>query len=207
MSFGFFCTILWTNLYELSGRPNIYQYITWRRTYLGHFPIFSHVKLNDLIISFWCLIGIHYGLPWWLSSKESTCQCRRHRFDPWVGKIPWRRKWQPTPVFLPGESHGQRSLGGYSPWGHKELDMTEQLTLSHLKFYIYLLFFRFFFHIRHYRVLSSEQRRYFEERLLTIVGEWVSTDKLYPVSSRTPCLGLHSWLNFCWNGISVCQSY
>ena len=48
--------------------------------------------------------------------------------DRWVGKIPWRRKWQPTPVFLPGESHGQRSLVGYSPWGGKELDMTEQLT-------------------------------------------------------------------------------
>ena len=44
----------------------------------------------------------------------------RHRFDPWVGKIPWRRAWQPTPVFLPGESHGQRSLVGYSPCGHKE---------------------------------------------------------------------------------------
>ena len=43
---------------------------------------------------------------------------------------PWRRKWQPTPVFLPGESHGQRRLGGYSPWGHKESDMTEGLTLS-----------------------------------------------------------------------------
>ena len=41
----------------------------------------------------------------------------RHEFDPWVRKIPWRRKWQPTPVFLPGKSHGQRSLGGYSPWG------------------------------------------------------------------------------------------
>ena len=50
--------------------------------------------------------------------KESACQCRRHRFDPWVGKIPWRRAWQPTPVFLPGESHRQRSLPGYSPWGH-----------------------------------------------------------------------------------------
>ena len=60
------------------------------------------------------------------------------------------------PIFLSGESHGQRSLGGYSPWGHKELDMTEQLTLSCLKFYIYLLFFRFFFHIGHYRELSSE---------------------------------------------------
>ena len=46
-------------------------------------------------------------------------------FDPCVRKIPWRRSWQPTPVFLPGESHGQRSLAGYSPWGHKELDMTE----------------------------------------------------------------------------------
>ena len=40
------------------------------------------------------------GLPWWLSGKESVCQCRRYGFDPWVGKIPWRRKWQPTPVFL-----------------------------------------------------------------------------------------------------------
>ena len=49
-------------------------------------------------------------------------------FDPWVRKIPWRRKWQPTSVFLPGESHGQRSLVGYSPWGHKELDMTKRLT-------------------------------------------------------------------------------
>ena len=46
----------------------------------------------------------YIGLPRWLSGKESTCQCRRPGFDPWVGKIPWRRKWQPTPVFLPGES-------------------------------------------------------------------------------------------------------
>ena len=45
--------------------------------------------------------------------------------DPWVRKIPWRRTWQSTPVFLPGESHGQRSLAGYSPWGHKQLDTTE----------------------------------------------------------------------------------
>ena len=49
-------------------------------------------------------------------------------FDPWGGKIPWRRAWQPTPVFLPGESHGQRSLEGYGPWGCKELDITEQLN-------------------------------------------------------------------------------
>ena len=50
---------------------------------------------------------------------------KRHGFDPWVGKIPWRRDWQPTPVFLPGEAHGQRNLEGYSPWGRKELDTTE----------------------------------------------------------------------------------
>ena len=67
------------------------------------------------------------GLPRWCKGKESACQCRRHKrhgFDPWVGKILWRRRWQLTPVFLPGESHGQRSLAGYSPWGHKELGMT-----------------------------------------------------------------------------------
>jgi len=48
------------------------------------------------------------GLLWWLNGKESACQCRRHKFDPWLGKIPWRRKRQPTPVFLPGKSNGQR---------------------------------------------------------------------------------------------------
>ena len=52
--------------------------------------------------------------------------------DPEVGKIPWRREWQPTPVFSPGESHGHRSLAGYSSWGCKESDKTEQLSLSHL---------------------------------------------------------------------------
>jgi len=63
------------------------------------------------------------GLTRWLSGKESVCQYRRLRrlgFDPWIGKIPWRRKWQPNPVFLLGKSHGQRSLAGYSPWGSKE---------------------------------------------------------------------------------------
>ena len=56
-----------------------------------------------------------------LSTMEETW------FDPWVGKIPWRKKWQSTPVLLPGKSHGQRSLVGYSPWGRKESDMTGQL--------------------------------------------------------------------------------
>ena len=54
------------------------------------------------------------------SGKEYSCQCRRPGFGPWVRKILWSRKWQPTPVFIPGEFHGQRSLAGYSPWGRKE---------------------------------------------------------------------------------------
>ena len=65
------------------------------------------------------------GLPKWCTGKKSTCQYRKHkkcgfRFDPWVGKIPWRRKWQAAPVFLLEKFHGQRSLVVYSPWGHKE---------------------------------------------------------------------------------------
>ena len=69
------------------------------------------------------------GLPWWLSGKKSTCPCRRHGFDPWVRKIPWWREWLLTPVFLPGESHGQRSLGGLQFMGvPKESDTTEQLN-------------------------------------------------------------------------------
>ena len=59
------------------------------------------------------------GNPRWHGGKESACQCRRLRFDPWVGKIPWGWKWQPTPVFLPGKFQGQRSLVGYSPRGPK----------------------------------------------------------------------------------------
>jgi hypothetical protein len=66
----------------------------------------------------------------WLSGKESVCKCRRHRFDFWVEKILWNREQQRTPVFLPGKFHRQRSPEGYSPWGHKQLDMTERLRLS-----------------------------------------------------------------------------
>ena len=65
------------------------------------------------------------GAPRVHSGKDSACQCRRHkrcRFDPWVRKSPWSRKWQPTPVFSPEKFHGQRSPVGYSPWGCKESD-------------------------------------------------------------------------------------
>ena len=61
--------------------------------------------------------------------KESACQCRgrkRHVFDPWIWKIPWSRKWQPTPVFLPGKFYRQKSRAGFSPWGL--FNMTEWLS-------------------------------------------------------------------------------
>ena len=79
------------------------------------------LNLNIHVISY---------LRWWLWRWRVHLQCRRPGFNPWVRKIPWRRKWQPTPVFLPGKSHGQRSLAGYSPWGRKESDTIEWLTLS-----------------------------------------------------------------------------
>ena len=73
--------------------------------------------------------GLKPGLP----HCRQTLYCLSHQepgFNSWVRKIPWRRKWQPTPVFLPGKSHGWRNLVGYSPWGHKELDTTERLHFT-----------------------------------------------------------------------------
>ena len=66
------------------------------------------------------------------SGKEPACQyrrCKRHRFDAWGRKIPWRRKWHPTPVLLPGKFHGPKNLTGYSTWGLHELDTTEILSI------------------------------------------------------------------------------
>ena len=72
--------------------------------------------------------SMHISLGGSEGKSKSVClQYGRPRLDPWVRKIRWRRKWQSTLVLLPGKSHGQRSLVGYSPWGHKELDTTERL--------------------------------------------------------------------------------
>ena len=76
---------------------------------------------------------IMIGLPRWLSGKESAFQCRRHRrhgLDPWVEKIPWRRKWLLTPVFLPGEFHGPRNLWAAGCGFAKDSDTAEQLNNS-----------------------------------------------------------------------------
>ena len=109
---------------------------------VAHFQFWTLQKLKALSLRVYYLvqtIGISnallrlLGIPGGASSKEPACQYRRHKrhgFNPWVGKIPWRKEWQSTLVLLPGESHRQRSLAVCSPWGHKELDTTEQLTLS-----------------------------------------------------------------------------
>ena len=89
-------------------------------------------KQNEIFF-FFLVVLIEQGFPGGASGKEPACQGRRHRrhqFDPWLGEIPWRREWQPTPIFLSGESHGQRSLEGYSPWGCKESDTAEH-SLTH----------------------------------------------------------------------------
>ena len=98
-----------------------YHVCTWTNhfKFLSMFPLFLFLKIYLFI--YMGLVGVNI-------SKESACQCKRCKsrgFSPWVGKIPWSRKWQPTPVFLPRESHTQRSLAGYSPLNHKELDTTE----------------------------------------------------------------------------------
>ena len=106
--------------------------IFWRREWPPtpvSLPGESHGQKSLTGYSSWNHNGVtntHTHLPWkgllrWLSGKESTCLSRRLGFDPQVRNIPWRRKWQPILVFLPGKSHGQRSLVGYSPWSRSRV--------------------------------------------------------------------------------------
>ena len=127
-------------------------------------PLFTLAQLLSLV----CILAFTYslplGFPGGASGKEPACQWRRYkrcRFNLWVGKIPWRRAWQPTPVFLPGESHGQKTLTGYSQ-GCKKSAKTEaclppsslwgltfllMLVRSKPRISITLVFFLFFFFI------------------------------------------------------------
>ena len=99
-----------------------------RQGHLAHCNLTEDMWLVDTLSVLMILDMPSHSFPGGASDKEPACQCRRCKrrgFHPWVGKIPWRRTWQPTPVFLPGESCGQRHLAGYSLWGCKELDRTE----------------------------------------------------------------------------------
>ena len=118
---------LWADslLSEPPGKPPDHQGSPFNKYFDGKV---GEGKLVNCHSNLTLLLSKHYKLevtvriPRWHSGKESICQHRRRSFDPWVRKIPWSRKWQPTPVFLPGESHGQRSLAGSSPWGCQESD-------------------------------------------------------------------------------------
>ena len=100
----------------------------WRSMVLTILWFQLMIMISDFCLpDLWESNFLWWGLPGWHSGEESACQCRRHQryqFNPWVKKIPWSRRWQPTPVYLPGKFHRQRSLAGHSPWGHKESDMT-----------------------------------------------------------------------------------
>ena len=91
----------------------------------------SLFKPIDLYVYTFANTLLSSGFPGGSEIKASACNFGRPGFDPWVGKIPWRRKWQPTPVFLPGESQGRGSLVGCRLWGRTELDTTERLHFTY----------------------------------------------------------------------------
>ena len=118
-------------LLYFSKFPNVIRYVIWKTCIF--FSPFYGGKLRNLRLragdsAHLQLTGGVVKNNSQVSCKESACQCRRRGFNPSVQNISWRRKWHPTPVFLPGESHGQRSLTGYSAGSRKELDTTEQLS-------------------------------------------------------------------------------
>ena len=114
-------TWVWVNSgsWWWTGRPGVLRFMgSQSRTRLSYWTELNWTELSVYLL----------GFPGGTSGKEPTCQYRRHKtlgFDPWVGKIPWRKARTPTLVFLPGESHRQKSLAAYSPQGPKESDMTE----------------------------------------------------------------------------------
>ena len=136
------------------------------------------------------LTYIYARLPRWHSGKESAYQSRRYkkcRFSLWVGKIPWRRKWQPTLVFLPGESQGNRSLVDYSPWGCKESNMTEWLGL-HTCTYISQ------FHLS--TNLSKGTRATSAFWLLSIMLQWILMHKYLLMSLLLVLSNIHLEVGF-----------
>ena len=121
------------------------------------YPPISFFSLSrSLSLYIWeFLISSYTGLPWWLRRLKIHLQFWKPGFDPWVGKIPWRREWLPTLVFWPGESHGQRSLVGCSARGHKKLDTTERLWEILKILFIFKKFFLFFrYNISYWSVLK-----------------------------------------------------
>ena len=123
------CSVLISNTTDISKQTSNFYLIIVKESWpqslrircLTIFQLFlSHTQISLKVL--W-MFGFAGGTV--VKNHQWVQEMQEIRLDPSVGRIPWRRKWQPTPVFLPGESHGQGSLAGYSPWGHKELDTTE----------------------------------------------------------------------------------
>ena len=111
---------------------SIFPASTWFCNGKERLPSWVHSFFHNVPFSKYSLSIYYMGLPWRLSGKESAFQCRRCRFNPWIRKMPWRRKWQPSPIFLPGKSHGQRSWWVSVHGVSKESDTTKQLNSNHI---------------------------------------------------------------------------
>ena len=126
-------------------------------------PLRRNNTISEYIIVLYYTIVQYKGFSPTSVGKESSCnagirlQCRRPGFNSWVQKIPWRRKWQPTPVFLPGKSHGQERLGDYSPWGRKRQtrfsDETTTILYYTILYYTILYYTILFYTILFYTIL------------------------------------------------------
>ena len=119
---------------------------------------------------FFFLLNYFSSLP----SYRQCKRCKKHEFNLWVRKIPWRRKWQPTPVFLPGKSHGQRSLVGYSPWGDKESDMAEHT--AHIPPHQHRTHCKDYISIFHVYLLTLDYRCHEDKDLFTMICPACSTE-------------------------------
>ena len=138
---------------------------------LSAIRVVSSAYLRFLILPYFVRY-FHIGLSWWLNDKESACQCRRPGFNPWIGKIPWIRKWQPTLVFLPGKSHGQRSLTDYNWWGCERVRHNLVTKQQQLPYYLIL-------------IVTLQRRCYFIVSILQIKETW---DQECYFSHRRPFL-------------------
>ena len=122
---------------------------------------------------------ITLGFPGGTSGKEPTCQYRRHkrcRFHPWARKIPWRRAWQPTPVFLPGESHGQRSLVGYSLWVEKSrTQLKRQCAHAHAHTHTHTQLYGFSHFLTHPSLELSSLKVHLKCSLCSLKVHWIPT--------------------------------
>ena len=120
----------WPLHLEMTAKQSQWQF--HRTKIYQHQKMKTGKQIHLVVICYLQMVYLQVELPGWLSGKESTGQCRRCRrcwFDLWVRKSPWRRKWQPIPVFLPGNHMVRGAWQANSPWGCKESDRTEQLNV------------------------------------------------------------------------------